>query len=228
MNKAPPTLKISFVDIELIKDIDKPFIQTLKNGSQDKNKIDKYSADLFYIAPLYHRAFKNLDRLIFIDITDLHFYSDIAELAGEWRLLGEGGEAVMAVGRDMSPHYRKFLSDYLLEQPDSELGLPGGARQGLNTGVVIFGLQRMRDSPAYQHFLQPGPAAELISRYRYNLSLGDQDWFTNLAWTRPELFAILPCQYNAQTSIQVPQTNIDAKRQCCKYFWIAELRSAIP
>ena len=34
------------------------------------------------------------------------------------------------------------------------------------------------------------------------MTLGDQDWFTNLAWDQPHMFYILPCHYNAQTSLQ--------------------------
>jgi hypothetical protein len=32
---------------------------------------------------------------------------------------------------------------------------------------------------------------------------GDQDWFNMLSWSHPELFYILPCIYNWQTSVQV-------------------------
>ena len=34
-------------------------------------------------------------------------------------------------------------------------------------------------------------------------TLAEQDWMTNLGYSHPELIHILPCQFNAQTSIQV-------------------------
>jgi hypothetical protein len=38
--------------------------------------------------------------------------------------------------------------------------------------------------------------------------LAEQDFFTNLGFTHPDLFQILPCHFNAQTSIQVCERNI--------------------
>ena len=107
----------------------------------------------------------------------------------------------MGVGLDMSPHYRKFLVDYLLINPDSPLGLPG-KHQGFNTGVVLYRFDNMRKSKLYNSFLNPERVNELSKLYMYNMTLGDQDWFTNLGFSHPELFYILPCQFNAQTSIQ--------------------------
>ena len=34
------------------------------------------------------------------------------------------------------------------------------------------------------------------------MTLAHQDWFTNLQWSQPSLFYILPCQFNTQTSVQ--------------------------
>jgi hypothetical protein len=37
----------------------------------------------------------------------------------------------------------------------------------------------------------------------YPINLAEQDFFTNLGYTYPDLFQVLPCHFNAQTSIQV-------------------------
>jgi hypothetical protein len=37
----------------------------------------------------------------------------------------------------------------------------------------------------------------------YQISLAEQDFFTNLGFTHPNLFQVLPCHFNAQISIQV-------------------------
>jgi hypothetical protein len=37
----------------------------------------------------------------------------------------------------------------------------------------------------------------------YPISLAEQDFFTNLGFTHPDLFQVLPCHFNAQFSIQV-------------------------
>ena len=81
------------------------------------------------------RAFTGLDRIIFLDSTDLEFFSNVIEL--EHQFEGWSEEAVVAVAVDMSPHYKKFLGKYIEVNPGTELGQPG-PRQGYNTGVVLF------------------------------------------------------------------------------------------
>jgi hypothetical protein len=39
----------------------------------------------------------------------------------------------------------------------------------------------------------------------YPINLAEQDFFTNLGFVYPDLFKVLPCHFNAQTSIQVLQ-----------------------
>lgn len=201
--KGVPVIKISFVDLNSIKQIDEQFIRALKLNTQEKDDetIDKYSSDLFYIGPLYHRAFVKLDRLIFIDTTDIHFFEDIKVLDDQFDKIGD---EIMGVGLDLSPHYRKFLVDYLVRHPDTPLGLPG-KQQGFNTGVVLYRLDNMRKSKLYNSYITPEKVTELTRLYMYNMTLGDQDWFTNLGFSHPELFYILPCQLNTQLSIQYLQ-----------------------
>ena len=83
----------------------------------------------------FFRAFTGLDRIIFLDSTDLEFFSDVSQLESQFE--GWTEEAVMGVGLDLSPHYKKFLAEYIEINPDTELGKPG-PRQGFNTGVVLF------------------------------------------------------------------------------------------
>ena len=200
MIKGVPPIKISFTNIEDIKNLNYHFIDALKRNTEakDDEKVDKYSSDLFYIGPLYYKAFIKLDKLIFLDATDLEFYDDISKL---YALYNNIKEELMGVAVDKSPHYRKQLKRFLEENPDSPLGLPGD-QQGLNTGVVLYHLENMRNNKEYQKSMEPDKVDELIQKYKYNMTLGDQDWFTNLAWEKPESFYILPCQFNAQTSIQ--------------------------
>lgn len=198
--RGVPKIKFSFVQLSDIKNTHKNFIQALKNNTEDKEeeKIDKYSSDLFYIGPLYYRAFVNIERFIFIDVTDLEFFSDIEELHQQFDKMQS---KVMGVGLDMSPHYRKNLKRYLELRPNSDLGLPG-PKQGLNTGVVLYHLENMRRSHIYNENVDPLMAESLMKKFLYNITLGDQDWFTNLCWDHPDLFYILPCTFNAQTSLQ--------------------------
>lgn len=195
-----PSLKITFVDLKEIINLNPPFIETLKRNTEKKDvpSVDKYSSDLFYMGPLYYKAFEKLDKLLFIDITDLEFFADISELNDQFE---DTSDKLMGVGLDMSPHYRKFLATYLVDHPDSEVGSPGRL-QGFNTGVVLYRLDNMRSSQVYGKYMEVEEVEKLIRRYKFNLTLGDQDWFTELGWDQPDLFHILPCHFNAQTSIQ--------------------------
>ena len=107
-----PKLRFSFVDMEDIRKLDEPFVNALKRNTEAKDgeTVDKYAADLFYIAPLYFKAFRSLDRMIFLDITDLDFFDSIRHLQKQFDKIDQEW---MAVGVETTPHYRKFLAKYL-------------------------------------------------------------------------------------------------------------------
>ena len=73
-----PVIKTSYVDVEDVVKKHQPFVNVLKKYSSgmDDTK-NKYANDLFYIAPLYHLTFPNLDKVIMIDFSDLIFQDDI-------------------------------------------------------------------------------------------------------------------------------------------------------
>ena len=193
--KVFPVIKISFVDIEKIIEKDRPFFTALKNSSMIQQS--KYTADLFYIAPLYHKAFTSLDRIIFIDSSDLEFFDDVLLLQEQFEKMDE---ELLGVGLDLSPHYRNIIS-VLAGDPQTSLGLPGHS-QGFNTGVVLFQLDRMRQSEVLAHLLQPDKVQSLLDKYGIaRMSLGDQDWLTCLGLDQPQLFYVLPCHFNRQTDI---------------------------
>jgi len=194
-----PTVKFTFVDIQDVIDLSPAFINSLRKNTMKKDPIkDKYVNDLFYIAPMYHGAFMKLKNLIFLDSTDLEFFDDIKLLHDRFDKMDK---ELIGAAVDLSPHYRKFLKNYLEENPDSELGLPG-KRQGLNTGVMLFRLQEMRNSKLYNCYMGPKMVDVLSNKYKYKMSLGDQDWFTNMDFEHPDMFYILPCRFNTQTSIE--------------------------
>ena len=196
--KGLPPLKFSYVDIDDILDVNRNFVKALKKNGENAKK-DKYAADLFFISPLYHRAFLAIDRLIFLDSTDLVLVSDIGDLQDQFENIVD--DAVMKVGLDLSPHYRTNLADYIKTHPETQLGLPG-RYQGLNTGVVLFDLEKMRKSTQYNNYLTPDKVDDLFKTYHMKMTVGDQDWLTLLSFQQPNLFSILPCQFNTQTSLQ--------------------------
>ena len=59
----------------------------------------------------------------------------------------------------------------------------------------------MRESNLYNAYIAQDNVRSLMNKYSYKMSLAEQDWFTNLGISEPELFYNLPCQFNRQTSL---------------------------
>ncbi|XP_023325649.1 uncharacterized protein LOC111699261 isoform X2 [Eurytemora carolleeae] len=195
-----PPLYFSLVDSGEILKLNPGFNQGMKENLMPTDKTDKYRSDFYYIAPNYHKAFLSLDRAVFIDATDLEFTIDIKELYNEYYALDQT-EAIMSLSLDLAPHYFLFLSDYRKKNPGTVFGQPG-RYQGFNTGVVLYRFDRMRENEVYNSFLTREKVNFLIQKFGFQISLAEQDFFTNLGFIHPELFHILPCTFNKQESIQ--------------------------
>ena len=133
---------------------------------------DRYVADLFYMAPLYPRAFVHLKELLVIDATDLLFHCDILEVYQQFEQMKRQG-ALLGIGRDLSPNYHYVLTQYRIENPGSNAGLPGDT-QGLNTGVVLYRLEALRSSPVYNSLLEKGSPNDLALQFKYVFTLAEQ------------------------------------------------------
>jgi len=161
----------------------------------DDNEIKKYSHDLFYIAPFYHLAFPNLDHLIATDL-DIEFRSSTEEVFAQFRLFPKS--AIIGAALDPTLRYINAAKDYLEWSPSETILGQGGDFPGLNTGVVLFNLTRMRGSKDLNDQLNIGAMRKLLDHFRFNdkCMLGDQDWFTLLSWRMPACFYQLPCAFN--------------------------------
>lgn len=196
--KALPHISLSFVNMRDVVAANPEFVKALAARKINK-KGDRYVSDLFYMAPIYHQAFTKLDKLLVVDSTDLTIVSDIKELWGQFDRMGES--SLMMMGRDLSPHYLAQLTDYRGKHPGTKIGEPGRF-QGLNTGVVLYRLERMRRSVLYSSYLHPEALADLMDRYKLEMSLAEQDWFTALSFAQPSLIGHLPCRWNTQGSLE--------------------------
>ncbi|XP_075165822.1 xyloside xylosyltransferase [Haematobia irritans] len=87
-----------------------------------------------------------------------------------------------------SPHKLRKL-----ERHGSKHGYPG-----LNSGVVLLHLQRIRKSHLYHHQLQDTEVRKITSKYMFKGHLGDQDFFTLLGYEFPNLIYRLDCVWNRQ------------------------------
>ena len=55
------------------------------------------------------QAFQGLEKLVFLDSSDLDFKDDILNLWQQFDHMGAG--EIVGMGLDMSPHYRSFLQE---------------------------------------------------------------------------------------------------------------------
>lgn len=145
--------------------------------------LGRFNQDLFFIAPFYHRLLPHLDKVIVIDL-DLEFRVGVEEVQGLFSKLGEN--QLMGFVNDQSPYYPFITSGW------------GPPRQGVNAGLMLFQLDKMRESEEYNEELKPGKMSRLSRKFlpRSEWSLAAQDWFSLLSWWKPGLVAHLPCQYN--------------------------------
>ena len=199
--RAVPRVTWTFVDCEKIVSLERDFFTAMKrNSRQGLGGGGSYSEDLFYIAPIYHKAFVRLDRIIFLDSKDLEFRCDIQLLDDQFDAMSE--TAVIGIGPDLTPHYRHETRVFRTRHPDTEVGEPGPRGQGYNSGVVLYRLDRMRASAVYNGYIAPRGVDRLMTSFMYQMFLAEQDWLTNLGWSHPDLFYNLPCEFNRQTSIR--------------------------
>ena len=68
--------------------------------------------------------------------------------------------------------------------------------------MVLYNLAALRSSVLYNSYLTPKMITNLTEEFMYEMTLAEQDWFTNLGYRHPDMFYVLPCGFNRQTSIQ--------------------------
>ena len=74
---------------------------------------------------------------------------------------------------DQTPHYFSKTRAYREINPDSKVGSPG-YYQGLNTGVVLLHLDKMRRHEKYNKMSTVEEMITLEQKYKLNGTVGDQ------------------------------------------------------
>ena len=83
----------------------------------------KYTHDLFFIAPFYHKEVTEaIHKLIVIDI-DLEFRIDLLDLYRHFSFFKKS--EMVGLAPDLSPHYHQMSSQYREDHPDTVIGSPG-------------------------------------------------------------------------------------------------------
>ena len=80
---------------------------------------------------------------------------------------------VFGVSKDMSPLYRLLLHEHRKENPTSLIGEPG-EMQGVNTGVLLLNLEKMRSSEDFNKFLDSRYLEQSCGELQFKSYFGDQ------------------------------------------------------
>ena len=133
----------------------------------------------YMIKPFLHQLFPvEVERIVVLD-SDLRLLADIRGLYDEEHVLMRKKGQVLGLAYELQPEYLRY-----------------GPYQGFNGGVQLMDLAAMRESEAYNHFINtitwdattwPGNEVAVIA---------DQSLFSLLNITLPGLVATLPCQWN--------------------------------
>lgn len=239
LTKKFPLLRIEFVNLDFLaskysRDINimkqffsQPISKYEEDGVREVNgqlikmvSTEKYSYDSFYTAPFLHREIpQEIKRLCVIDI-DLEFRIDFKMLFDHF--LKFTTSEILGIAQDLNPHYFLNTIAYRKKHPESGIGLPGRF-QGFNSGVALFDLQKMRESQLYNNETQLINMADLADEFEYDGFVGDQDWLTMLGWKHPDLFYMLPCQFNYQNINKCYAENKE-ETKLCDIFTFCDIR----
>lgn len=157
-----------------------------------------YINSWFHITPGLHRILlPPVERIIALDI-DMLVLHDIKYL---WHYFKKfTGNQMMAFSSEQQPVYLHVTSLFREKNDGTVVGkpLPHGL-PGVNAGVKLLHLQRLRHNQVYNSFLdQPIKLVRLAEKFHLQGHLGDQDFFTLLSFEFAKWIYILPCGWNRQ------------------------------
>ncbi|KAK2711137.1 xyloside xylosyltransferase 1-like isoform X2 [Artemia franciscana] len=186
-------------------------INLSKNYTWSGDQRFKASDVTFHLRPLFPKIF-SYEKVIALDV-DLDFRCSIKLLHKQFENLYENNIAALAYNQ--SPYYRRAFRSYRIKNPGTHIGdfFPG--YQGLNTGVMLMNLEKMRSSKVYNSYFTHASLKTLFRKYNMTSLLGDQDFFTVLGAEHPDLFYILDCTFNRQMdSFEFSHSLFDKYHKC--------------
>ncbi|XP_051862953.1 glucoside xylosyltransferase 2 isoform X2 [Drosophila albomicans] len=120
-----------------------------------------------------------VDSLLYVD-TDILFLSPVTDI---WKFFGRFNESQIAA---LAPeHENENIGWY-----NRFARHPFYGRLGVNSGVMLMNLTRMRNFNWEQHVLP------IYKEYKLRITWGDQDIINILFYYHPDKLHIMPCEYN--------------------------------
>ncbi|XP_060863758.1 xyloside xylosyltransferase 1 [Metopolophium dirhodum] len=170
-------------------------IEPLKRFFQS-SKGSYYSDDVFYLSPALHLVAPNsLDKAIVVDV-DTAFQSTICDLYNVFDNFTN--TQLFGLAPELSPVYHHILWKWRNYRGDKYNTQPQTNLNGLNSGVLLSYLERIRKSAEYNRLISPEWISSVVQKYLFKGHLGDQDWYTLVSYEHPELIYRLSCGWNRQ------------------------------
>ncbi|XP_017882690.1 xyloside xylosyltransferase 1 [Ceratina calcarata] len=157
-----------------------------------------YSDALFFLSLGLHRIAPAEQALAAMFDADTKFRKDIKLLFEEFKAFGN--HALFGLAPELTPVYRHVLYLYRNKHPETKFGEPPTSRgyPGYNSGMVLFNLDRIRNSSVYDEIVKKESVDAITEKYHFKGHLGDQDFYTLLGMERPELIHTIDCGWNRQ------------------------------
>ncbi|KFM78777.1 Xyloside xylosyltransferase 1, partial [Stegodyphus mimosarum] len=208
-------LNITYYDVDDMAKQNHKAVSTIRKFFFSKD-VGRYNDDIFFLSEVFHEAFpKRLHQVIFLDV-DLKFLTDIQKLYQEFDKFQP--KNVIGIAPDLQPQYRVDFAKFRTKNPGTSVGSHRPGKQGFNTGVVLFDLDRMRKSQLYNALLNDTLLENLCKKYEFEGYLGHQDFFTLTGMEFPELYYKLDCSWNRQLDVgwrnEVDTAIFDLYHQC--------------
>ncbi|XP_066586008.1 xyloside xylosyltransferase 1 isoform X2 [Prorops nasuta] len=157
-----------------------------------------YSDALFFLSLGLHRVAPLEQKLAAMFDADTKFRADIKLLFKEFENFGDS--ALFGLAPELTPVYRHVLYLYRSRHPDTPFGEPfySGGYPGYNSGMVLFHLERLRESSQFNSILNEKSISVMTDKYHFKGHLGDQDFYTLLGMEKSELIYTVDCGWNRQ------------------------------
>lgn len=156
-----------------------------------------YSDSLFFVSLVLHKIAINQHKVVLIDV-DTYLKTDIVELFNEFNKFSNS--SLIGIAPELSPVYHHILYRFRQQNKGTKLGMPlsEGGFPGVNSGVLILDLDRLRASPVYEKLLSKEALENLTKKYSFKGHLGDQDFYTLIGLEHRELLHLMDCSWNRQ------------------------------
>ena len=142
----------------------------------------KYLSSLIYIAPLYHKKFSALSRLVLL-VTDLMFQSPIRDLWRQTLAFSPGQCSVSASPPTSRP---TTGTGWRRSEAIGRTLTSGGRSRALRDSTLGWdSMTSAASATVVGHTTSSSNGNSRLSKYSMKITLGDQDWFTMLGWKSP-------------------------------------------